>query len=172
MKDYRITFTALEESGYSVTIPAKSPKEALKKFQNPEYDRGDYNEEYFNGTESESEIQCDGYWQKDGHFKELDESVKLPNEPEIMSDDEALTILQKRYDKLVEEFEQYKRESIKWSTEDFIMRAQDIGEYLITEDQAQLALNDMIRSHDAEWGIGWHSIDYFTEKYGIKISDL
>ena len=77
-----------------------------------------------------------------------------------------------KYDKLVEEFEQYKRESIKWSVEDFTLRAKDLGKYLITDEQAQKALEHMIRSHDAEWGIGWHSIDYFIEEYGTKISDL
>lgn len=111
MKDYRITFTALEESGYSVVIPAETPEEALKKFQDPEYDRGDYSEEYFNGTESEHDIQCDGYWQEDGHFKGLEEPVKQPDLPESISDAEALTILQKRYDELVEEFEQYKSDT-------------------------------------------------------------
>ena len=89
-----------------------------------------------------------------------------------MTDKQALKILQKNYDKLVEEFEQYKKESIKWSIEDFTLHAKDVGEYLITDEQAQLALEDMISHHDAEWGIGWHTIDYYTEKHGIKIKDL
>jgi hypothetical protein len=88
-----------------------------------------------------------------------------------MTDKQALKILQENYDKLVEEFEQYKCESIKWSVEDFTMRTQDTG-WKITKKNAQLALEDMISHHDAEWGIGWHSIDYFIEKYGTKISDL
>lgn len=63
-----------------------------------------------------------------------------------------------------DEFEQYKKESIKWSIEDFLEYPQD--KYDITEEQAQDALERMIRKHDANIGITWVTIYYYITKYG------
>lgn len=70
--------------------------------------------------------------------------------------------------KLQEEFEQYKKESVKWSIEDFIYRAKDTG-YKISKKKAQEALEHMIRKHDAELGISWITIDVYLDMYGTKI---
>lgn len=58
------------------------------------------------------------------------------------------------------EFEQYKKETVKWSIEDF----QDNWE--MTDEQAQNALEDMIRHHDAGNGISWDTVNYYAEEHG------
>ena len=72
----------------------------------------------------------------------------------------------KMYEELKQEFEQYKKESIKWSVDDFIYY--NHPDYTITEGQAQLALECMIRNHDAGLGISWYNVEYWLEEYGMK----
>lgn len=72
-----------------------------------------------------------------------------------------------KFEKLKAEFEQYKKESIKWGAEDFIDRAKDIG-YEISEDKAQECLEEMIDNHDCNNGITWDTLDYYIEQHGIK----
>lgn len=72
----------------------------------------------------------------------------------------------KRYESLQEEFEKYKRESIKWSVEDFTTMEKE--GWSITKKQAQEALEDMIRRHDAQYGISWDTVEYYIEEYGKK----
>ena len=72
----------------------------------------------------------------------------------------------KRYKSLQEEFEKYKRESIKWSVEDFTTMEKE--GWSITKKQAQEALEDMIKHHDAGIGISWETIDWYIEKYGTE----
>jgi hypothetical protein len=69
--------------------------------------------------------------------------------------------------KLEEEFEQYKRESIKWSWEDFVERAKDTG-YKCSRKEAQTLLEEMIRKHDCEIGITWFTLDYYLQTYCKK----
>lgn len=64
---------------------------------------------------------------------------------------------------LRDEFEQYKLESIKWSVQDFIELEDD---YDITEEQAQAALEEMIRKHDCNVGIDWYTVGYYKQQYG------
>lgn len=71
---------------------------------------------------------------------------------------------QEKYEALLKEFEQYKRESIKWSVEDFT--EYDHDKYTINEKQAQDALERMIQKHDASIGINWDTIDYYLCEYG------
>jgi len=80
-----------------------------------------------------------------------------------MTDKEALKIVQQKYDDLVDEFEQYKKESIKWSIEDFTELEDD---YTITVEQAQDALESMIHHHDASLGINWDTVEYYKSEYG------
>jgi hypothetical protein len=70
---------------------------------------------------------------------------------------------QARLRQVLAEFEQYKRESIKWSVEDF-MEMED--EYDITREQAQQALEAMISKHDCNHGITWDDVAYFKSRYG------
>ena len=79
------------------------------------------------------------------------------------------TNYQKKYEALLEEFEQYKRESIKWSIEDFTWY--DIHRYTITDEQAQEALETMIYKHDASIGINWDVVQYYLSIYGTLKKD-
>ena len=72
-----------------------------------------------------------------------------------------------KYEDLLAEFEQYKRESIKWSVEDFTLYEHD--KYTINEEQAQEALERMIARHDATMGISWDTIAYYITEYGTKL---
>jgi Fe-S cluster assembly iron-binding protein IscA len=76
-----------------------------------------------------------------------------------------LDIATKALTKLAQEFEQYKKESIKWSVEDFTET--DFG-YDITVEQAQEALEEMINKHDASLGINWETVDYYKSVYGTE----
>lgn len=59
---------------------------------------------------------------------------------------------------LQKEFEQYKKESIKWSINDFL----DLEGIHLTKKQAQKALELMIRKHDANNGITYETLKYFA----------
>ncbi len=91
---------------------------------------------------------------------------------ELKKDLEAQTnknfLLYLELTELQNQFDQYKLESIKWSTADFI----DLGDdYDITADKAQMALEDMINSHYCNNGITWDTIQYYKEKYGTEKSN-
>ena len=70
----------------------------------------------------------------------------------------------KMYEQLLAEFEQYKKESIKWSVEDFT--EYDHPTHTIDRETAQYVLENMIRVHDAEFGITWQKVEYYIEEYG------
>lgn len=72
----------------------------------------------------------------------------------------------KMYEELKQEFNQYKKESIKWSVEDFTEYNHE--EYTITEEQAQKALECMIRHCDSQFGLSWHDVSYWIEEFGTK----
>jgi hypothetical protein len=74
----------------------------------------------------------------------------------------------KMYEDLFQAFEQYKKESIKWSVEDFT--DYDHPTHTISRLQAQDALRHMIRNHDAEHGITWADISYHIELFGKEKS--
>jgi len=76
---------------------------------------------------------------------------------------------QEKYKKLLEEFETYKEESIKWSVEDFTSLEKD--GYQITDDNAKQALNDMIRHHDCNYGITWDTVNYYFDKYADAVEE-
>ena len=76
---------------------------------------------------------------------------------------------QEKYEALLKEFEQYKRESIKWSVEDFT--EYEHHKYTINEEQAQEALERMIRKHDAIYGISWNEVEYYLCEYGTLKTD-
>lgn len=72
-----------------------------------------------------------------------------------------------KYTDLEKEFEQYKKESIKWSWEDFVDRATHIG-YKCSDEQAQELLEQMIHKHDCTIGITWDTLDYYIQTYCKK----
>ena len=80
-----------------------------------------------------------------------------------------MTNYQEKYEALLKEFEQYKRESIKWSVEDFTEYEHD--KYTINKDQAQEALERMIHKHDAIYGISWNEVEYYLSEYGTLKED-
>ena len=53
--------------------------------------------------------------------------------------------------------EQYEKESIKWSAEDFVNQG-EIIDIEISEENAQLYLERMIEKHDCNFGITWSTI--------------
>jgi hypothetical protein len=53
---------------------------------------------------------------------------------------------------------------IKWSTDDVLMRADDMG-LTISEEQGDVILETIYRYHDAEVGINWAVIDFHIENY-------
>jgi hypothetical protein len=74
---------------------------------------------------------------------------------------------EEKYNSLLAEFEQYKRESVKWSVEDFT----DYPRFEISKEKAQEALEEMISKHNAGLGITWNTIEIFLEEYGRRIQD-
>jgi hypothetical protein len=74
----------------------------------------------------------------------------------------------KMYEDLFQAFEQYKKESIKWSVEDIINYPHFT--HTITKEQAQYALIHMIYNHDAEYGITWSDVSYNIELFGTEKS--
>jgi hypothetical protein len=79
----------------------------------------------------------------------------------------AAFFISAKFEKLQKEFEQYKKESISWSKDDFLSYYMGDG-WSITEDQAQDALEEMIYRHDANDGINWNTIGYYYQQYGTK----
>lgn len=75
----------------------------------------------------------------------------------------------KMYEDLLAEFEQYKKESIKWSIEDFTTLNAEYDDLYITDENAQKALESVIRTHDCDLGITWEHIRWVFEEYADKI---
>jgi hypothetical protein len=71
------------------------------------------------------------------------------------------------YNELKSEFDQYKKESVKWSVNDFLW----YDGYKISEENAQIALEEMISKHDAEDGISWSTVEHYLDKYGERIEE-
>ena len=64
------------------------------------------------------------------------------------------------------DLDKYKRESIKWSTDDFM--DYEHGTHSINEEQSTKALEEMIRNHDASVGITWDTINDYISQFGTK----
>lgn len=75
----------------------------------------------------------------------------------------------KMYENLLAEFEQYKKESVKWSIEDFTTLNTEYDDLCITQENAQKALEMVIRTHDCDLGITWETIRYVFEEYADNI---
>jgi uncharacterized Zn ribbon protein len=54
--------------------------------------------------------------------------------------------------------------SIKWSTDDILMTAQDM-EINLTNDEADTILDNLAENHDAELGICWAVIENYIQQY-------
>jgi len=79
-------------------------------------------------------------------------------------------------------FEQYKKESIRWTVDDFCEQAAS-NEFNIDPNfeyknddsfrkydptKFQYALELMIHKHDAMYGISWDTIDFYLNEYCLK----
>lgn len=53
---------------------------------------------------------------------------------------------------------------IKWSTEDVLFRAEDMG-VTLTEEQGDQILQDVFDNHDADVGVSWAVIDFHIENF-------
>jgi hypothetical protein len=54
--------------------------------------------------------------------------------------------------------------SIKWSTDDILMTAQNM-EINLTNDEADTILDELAENHDAELGICWAVIESYIQQY-------
>lgn len=61
------------------------------------------------------------------------------------------------------EFEQYKKESVKWGVDDFL--SLEVEGYHITRENAQKALEEMIAGHHKEVGINTEIILSYYQEY-------
>lgn len=84
-----------------------------------------------------------------------------------MKPETEIARLKKKLAKLEAEFEQWKKESVKWCVEDFTMYQMEGMQ--ITRAQAQEALERMIYKHDANEGIHWITIEHYLEQYGTEV---
>lgn len=61
-------------------------------------------------------------------------------------------------------------EYMGWSVEDFEQRAADIEEFLESKEPVydrskfKLALTEMVRSHDAQIGLTWDTVDFWLDE--------
>lgn len=60
---------------------------------------------------------------------------------------------------------------IRWSTEDVLFRAEEMG-YDISEEDADIILDDVERYHDASIGINWDVISYHIENHAPYTKNL
>lgn len=68
--------------------------------------------------------------------------------------------------KVIDEYEQKMKGCIQWSPEDMIGAAQNLREpFVMNEDDAQAALEEMIDDHDCNNGITWDTVSYYVQKY-------
>ena len=74
---------------------------------------------------------------------------------------------EKAYAELKAEFEQYKKESVKWSVRDFTT----YDGYKISKANAQIALEEMIENHDANYGITWCDVQSGLDDHGRKLKE-
>jgi hypothetical protein len=72
----------------------------------------------------------------------------------------------KMYEELFTEFNQYKKESIKWSVEDFLDFESET--HTITPEQAQKTLELMISNHDSQYGVNWWTVEWYIQIYGTE----
>lgn len=69
-----------------------------------------------------------------------------------------------RFDNIIDSNEDQK--CIVWSIQDFAEYPHQT--HKVNEKQARECLRDMIRHHDASYGISWDDISYYIEQYGTE----
>lgn len=91
---------------------------------------------------------------------------KINSSPYLKETD--LSILLIHYVRQVElEFQNWEKRSISWSTEDFVSRAKDMygnnWEQYFDKELFEEQLYEMMRHHDANFGITWGHIDAYLD---------
>lgn len=81
---------------------------------------------------------------------------------------EEIINYKEKYESLLKEFEQYKKESIHYTIEDII---ESSSLYEITNQEAQRALEDMVADVDKNEGIDSTTFENYLEAYGCLIED-
>lgn len=75
--------------------------------------------------------------------------------------------LRKQVKKLQVQIAELEATSITWSVKDFT--TYELNGWQITVKQAKEALYHMIREHDCNLGITWHTIVYYITEYGTAV---
>lgn len=150
-KNYKVTFSVLFKPTFEVE--ATSPEEA-QRIANEEI--------------TESIIEDAAYSQ--GLVSVMGVEVDVPKEyvdkRTFAQTKEALDRMTRQYLGLSEEFAQYRREAIWWMVEDFLDYPHPT--HTITPEEAQVALEDMVRNHDPHVGITWKTVANYIEEYGSR----
>ncbi len=66
--------------------------------------------------------------------------------------------------KVIDEYELKMKGAIEWCAEDMIGTAKNQG-WILSEEDAQTALEDMIDHHDCNNGITWTTVEYYINQY-------
>lgn len=69
-----------------------------------------------------------------------------------------------RFDNIIDSNEDKK--CIVWSIQDFTEYPHQT--HKVNEEQARECLRDMIRHHDASFGVCWNDVSYYIEQYGTE----
>lgn len=82
-KEHRITFRAVEITFYRTDVLAESPEEALKIFEeNPDDNdsegRESWDEYEWGGREEINHVECEGWWDEEGHFTYFEPVIPSP----------------------------------------------------------------------------------------------
>ncbi len=96
-----------------------------------------------------------------------DELIQCGNSRDMAKGQGMLEVrkeLMKAIKKERKQFEQYKKESIKWGVEDFL----GLEGYKLTKKEAQKALEHMIKKHDASNGITWTDLEFYAGEFEGK----
>jgi hypothetical protein len=149
MKNYKVTMSVLFTPTFEVE--ANSPEEAKMFAQNEIPISAIEDLVYAEGGAKIIEVEVDM------------DNVEVDKRT-FAQTKEALDRIVKQYIAMVDEFAQYRRESIKWSAEDLVDYPHPT--HTISLEQAQVALVNMIKNHDAEYGITWNTIAQYVEDYG------
>lgn len=150
MKNYKVTMSVLFKPTFEIN--AESPEEAERIAWDTDM-RTIEDASYSQGLVSVMGVEVD--MSKDEVDKRTLSETKA-----------ALDRIVKQYIAMVDEFAQYRRESIKWSAEDLVDYPHPT--HTISMEQAQTALINMVHNHDPEIGITWLTIAEYVEKYGTK----
>lgn len=150
MKNYKVTMSVLFKPTFEIN--AESPEEAERIAWDTDM----------------LTIEDASYSQ--GLFSVMGVEVDMPKEEvdkrTLSETKAALDRIVKQYIAMVDEFAQYRRESIKWTAEDLVYYPHPT--HTISMEQAQVALINMVSNHDPEIGITWQTIAEYVERHGTK----